>query len=290
MVYTDPARAFVLAFSKQPRDLEVNVSDTVSLSVASSCNNVSYQWQRSYDDGETWHALSGENYTTLIIKAALNDNNALYRCVITAANEDQLSSESARISILSTANTYTTIMYIEKADGSGYELYEKVVSESDAGTSVLAARKTYAHFTENTKKGNLSGIVKTDNSLTLSRYFDRDSCVISYETNGGTTLPDTVAKYEAPVIFPVPTRTGCTFSGWYTDSELTEEYTSAVMPGDDLTLYAKWNIIGEERGVEYKINGITLRDSSYQIVSSFPIGMFTLKSVSRTFLQRQWIL
>ena len=39
-----------------------------------------------------------------------------------------------------------------------------------------------------------------------------------------------------------PTKTGYTFAGWCTDPELTAAYTSAPMPAEDLTLYAKWEI------------------------------------------------
>ena len=39
-----------------------------------------------------------------------------------------------------------------------------------------------------------------------------------------------------------PTKTGYTFAGWYMDPELTAAYTSAPMPANNLTLYAKWEI------------------------------------------------
>lgn len=39
-----------------------------------------------------------------------------------------------------------------------------------------------------------------------------------------------------------PAKTGYTFAGWYTDPELTAAYTSAPMPANNLTLYAKWEI------------------------------------------------
>ena len=39
-----------------------------------------------------------------------------------------------------------------------------------------------------------------------------------------------------------PAKTGYTFAGWCTDPELTAAYTSAPMPANNLTLYAKWEI------------------------------------------------
>ena len=41
----------------------------------------------------------------------------------------------------------------------------------------------------------------------------------------------------------IPAMTGYTFSGWYSDQELTIPYIFTTMPSEDITLYGKWNII-----------------------------------------------
>jgi len=40
---------------------------------------------------------------------------------------------------------------------------------------VTAPEKAFEHFTENTARGTISGTVQADNSLTLTRYYDRVS-------------------------------------------------------------------------------------------------------------------
>ena len=274
VVYTESAQAFVLAFTQQPQSVETGLDDVSTFSVTASCANVTYQWQRSYDDGVTWTNVPGEIYSTLVVDATLSENDALYRCVITATNGDVLASDAARITVNSAAITYTTRYYLERADGTGYDLTDQSVTEASAGANVTAIERTFEHFTENTASGTLTGTVKADNSLILSRYYDRDSYTISYETNGGAALGTDSVKYGAAISLPTPAKLGCTFDGWYRDAELAQAFTDTAMPGENLTLYAKWSVVGAGRGVEYRINGITLRDSAYQSVRAIPRGTF----------------
>jgi len=273
-VYTDSARAYVLAFTQQPEGVESGIGDAAVLKVTSSCVNVTYQWQRSLDDGASWVNVSGEIYSTLLVGATLSENDALYRCVITATNGDSLASDVARLTVSGGGTTYTTRFYLERADGSGYDLAEQLVTEASAGSNVTAGVRTFDHYSENTAKGTLSGTVREDSSLVLSRYYDRVSYTLTYETNGGAALGTDSVKYGTALTLPTPSKVGCTFAGWYWDEGLTRRFEETAMPGESLTLYAGWSIIGEGRGIEYQINGITLRDSSYQKVSAIPRGMF----------------
>ena len=66
------------------------------------------------------------------------------------------------------------------------------------------------------------------------------SCVITFETNGGTPiLPYTISPGGALSTACATKRYGYEFGGWYTDSELTSEYNGRF-PDSDITLYAKW--------------------------------------------------
>lgn len=275
VAYTDLCQAVLLSLSQQPTSVNVGKDELVSLQVVSSCPEVSYRWERSYDNGATWIVVPGEIYDLLIVNATLSENNALYRCILIADNGDELASESARITVESNAVSYTAQYYLQKADSSGYVLTDRITTESTAGTFVSAPPKTYEHFTENTAKGAVSGTVKADNSLTLSRYYDRVSYTISFDMNGGVSEKPITASYEANVTAPVnPTRAGYTFAGWYADAELTEEYVFSTMPGENITVYAKWTVIGEGRGIEYKITELSLLDGNYNPISSIPKGTF----------------
>ena len=67
---------------------------------------------------------------------------------------------------------------------------------------------------------------------------------VSFST-GEDTIPvvDQVVTYPAGVTEPVvPTKTGYTFGGWYTDYDCTKAYDFAAPVTGDMTLYAKWEI------------------------------------------------
>ena len=67
---------------------------------------------------------------------------------------------------------------------------------------------------------------------------------IFFESNGGTTIGGRTFDYLQRVYPPIsPTKTGYNFIGWFTDSDLTEEYefsSTDTMPAQNFTLYAKW--------------------------------------------------
>ena len=127
-VYTDEVKSYILAFTQQPESVETDLDDIVALSVTSSCSNVTYQWQRSYD-GEMWTNVAGKTSPTLVVTTTFAENGTLYRCVITATNGDTLASDPARITVNTDAVTYSTDFYLEQADGS-YAIAERVTLES----------------------------------------------------------------------------------------------------------------------------------------------------------------
>lgn len=275
VVYTDPAQAYILAFTQQPQSANVSLADTAALTVKPSCENVTYQWERSYDEGATWTPVSGETYSTLLVNATLSENDALYRCVITATNGDILASDAARITVNSGAVTYTTNYYQQRADGSGYDLVDRVVTEAAAGETVTAVAKSFDHFTEDTAQGVHSGVALADGSLALSRYYDRNRYTLSFETNGGTGLGDISIRYgETLPSLAVPSRHGFIFEGWYADRDLSQAFAFTEMPGENVMAYAKWTAVGADRGIEYELAGITLRSNGYQPISSIPAGSF----------------
>jgi len=99
VVYTNSAQIFALAFTEQPQDVSVGVGDMVIMTAEAVSSDVSYQWQRSDDEGKTWTDVAGEIYFMLLQKTTVYDDGVLYRCMITAPNGDQVASESARVTV-----------------------------------------------------------------------------------------------------------------------------------------------------------------------------------------------
>ena len=66
---------------------------------------------------------------------------------------------------------------------------------------------------------------------------------ISFETNGGTNVASITQVIGSTVVAPVaPTKVESTFVGWFNDQTLVTPYTFSTMPGNPLTLYAKWTV------------------------------------------------
>lgn len=285
--YTDSVQIYILAFAKQPTSVEANLNEMIVFEAISTCSNVTYQWQRSYDEGATWSNIDDETFSTLIVNATLAESSAKYRCVITATNGDQLASDVVSVNLdLGELVTYTVQDYMQNADGDGYTMTSQQVLEGISGEIVNTSNGGYDGFKLNKTKSVLSGAVASDSSLVLTRYFDRKTYSIDFETNGGGALPDLEALYGAKIEAPTnPSRYGYVFIDWYADEELTEEYVFDTMPLNGIKVYAKWAPVGADRGIEYTINGLAIRDSSkYEVLDDIPADDF-LVEVSVTNLE-----
>lgn len=80
-------------------------------------------------------------------------------------------------------------------------------------------------------------------SLPIERYY-----TVSFITDGGSNL-DNVSILEGNYLNRPnePTKEGYTFGGWYKDSNLTIEYDFNTPITGDISLYAKWNLVDNEK-------------------------------------------
>ncbi|TSI07371.1 InlB B-repeat-containing protein [Lysinibacillus sp. BW-2-10] len=68
---------------------------------------------------------------------------------------------------------------------------------------------------------------------------------VNFNSNGGTNVSEVKVNYGTKItVPPTPTKVGYTFGGWYKDTNLTEQwYFATEMITQNVTLYAKWNVI-----------------------------------------------
>ena len=79
---------------------------------------------------------------------------------------------------------------------------------------------------------------------------------VTFVTNGGTEIPSQTVNEGDKVSKPTdPTREYYTFEGWYSDSDLTQEYDFNTPVTSDISIYAKWEIV--TFNVEFVTNGGT---------------------------------
>lgn len=80
-------------------------------------------------------------------------------------------------------------------------------------------------------------------NLTLYAKWVAKPYTVQFDTDGGSTIANQTVDYSTFINPPiVPTKTGYTFGGWYSDAGRTMPFDfSATSMIADLTLYAKWN-------------------------------------------------
>jgi len=74
-----------------------------------------------------------------------------------------------------------------------------------------------------------------------------ESYKVTFETDGGSAVVPMIALNN-PITSPVTTKVGCTFNGWYTDSNFTTSWDFNDPVSSDMTLYAKWSYNGSGGG------------------------------------------
>lgn len=160
---------------------------------------------------------------------------------------------------------YTTKYYLEDENG-GYVIDKAGISKGTTGQNVTAAAADYDEGSY-TVKDIPSGIVKADGSLVLKVYYDRSTYDITYDTTGGKLEDNKQAvKWGTKVVTQVPVRDGYAFAGWYTDKECTNSF-NGVMPKENITLYAKWDMSKVNYTVEHYMENID--GSGYELTDRF---------------------
>jgi uncharacterized repeat protein (TIGR02543 family) len=87
--------------------------------------------------------------------------------------------------------------------------------------------------------------------LVLFARWERQSFMISFITDGGTSVAPIIAKADDVIEPPVPpVKQNFSFGGWYLENTFINEYIFTTMPEMSFTLYAQWNI-GTSEGLLY---------------------------------------
>lgn len=125
-----------------------------------------------------------------------------------------------------------------------------VEGDNFALPSASETKKTYYTFNGWFDNANLEGTAIsniTTSDLGTKEYWSKwvvNQYTITFDSLGGSAVDSITQDYNTSVSEPiVPTRSGYSFGGWFTDMGFTKPFTFATMPGNNITLYAKWNLI-----------------------------------------------
>ena len=96
-----------MVITTQPENYYGTTGSTATFTVAASGDRVTYQWQCSTDDGETWSNVNGSTSTTLNIPIQASVNGNLYRCIVKDYMGHVATSQAGRLTVTSSVATYS---------------------------------------------------------------------------------------------------------------------------------------------------------------------------------------
>jgi uncharacterized repeat protein (TIGR02543 family) len=147
--------------------------------------------------------------------------------------------DSVAGAILDTKNAFDKIGKAKGISiaGSVFDAPMRIITGDSNNSVYNSAKALVAH---GGKLLNLFDVGSSGTSQTGTTSKD-DEFAISFNTNGGSYLAPKKVTYgnvaERP---PDPVRQKYSFSGWYTDADLTEEFDFSTEIAENITLYAKW--------------------------------------------------
>ena len=100
-----------------------------------------------------------------------------------------------------------------------------------------------AHITVSTEDGTIHAvktIVVVEKDAVDWTPDKKTYYTVSFETFGGSALPDETVEAFNSAILPTPTKDGYVFDGWYFDNSFTGEPVTSLVPTADTILYAHW--------------------------------------------------
>ena len=118
---------------------------------------------------------------------------------------------------------------------------------------------------------------------TLYAKWTVNSYTVTFDSHDGSVVPSATTDFGDFVVEPdAPTKTGYTFAGWFTASDVTGsawDFTTYEMPAHDITLYAHWT--ANQYGITYDLAG-GVNDSSNPSSYTYGTGVTSFAPAIKT--------
>ena len=102
---TSLSRRPPVVITTQPENSYSTVGTTATFTVAAEGDRVTYQWQYSTNDGETWSNVSNGTSATLNVSAQASVDGNLYRCVVKDFMGHTATSQAGKLTVTSAVST-----------------------------------------------------------------------------------------------------------------------------------------------------------------------------------------
>lgn len=149
--------------------------------------------------------------------------------------------------------------YVVRADGESWTLMDTVEAFDVGGTNEMEKRPTTPTYIASLGEG-VSLFYGSKGSL----YLQAQNYTVTFNSNGGSAVNSISGQAWSSFVMPIPTKSGMSFAGWYTDEGLTRLYTNPVIPAANLTLYAKWTETSADRWAEDREKALKQLDNALE--------------------------
>ena len=203
--------------------------------------------------GNQWQPVGGGNFTgptttnqVQSVSFALDSNDIPYVAYTDQSVSNKLTVKSLVTQYNVTYNGNGADSGIAPVDNNSYSTVSPTVTVAGNTGNLERAGYTFAGW--NTAADGTGIKYNSDDTFTISnadvvlyaQWQNADSTV-TFESNGGTNVDSQQVSYNHAASEPLaPERSGYSFFGWYTDSELTQAYNFHTPVTSNITLYAKW--------------------------------------------------
>ena len=198
---------------------------------------LTYQWKNTSGNLTGAH-YKGTGTNKLIIDTILITDTGTYVCVVTNAMDSSVSSSGARLTI----NTYTV-----KFNGNGGSPVDsqEIFCNSTAIAPPTPNKAGYnfsGWYSDSLLTSAFNFSTPITAAITLFARWTINSNIISFNSNGGSSVSNQAVVYNftATLPTPAPTKVGYSLAGWYSDSLLMNPFSFSTPITGAITLYAKW--------------------------------------------------
>ena len=186
----------------QPQDVEVKENETATFNVkVTGTEPLSYQWQQSTDNGQSWTDITGEtNATYTIATTTMDMSGTQYRCVV-KNSIDEVTSDAATLTVSPKQYAVTV-----QTDGNGTASASTTAAAAGTEITLTATPDSGYHFE---RWEVVSGTITIQNdkfimpaeNVTVKAVFDRNS-----SGGGPTTYAVTAPDVENGTVRVNPSR------------------------------------------------------------------------------------
>lgn len=233
----------------QPQDVEVKENETATFTVkVTGTEPLSYQWQQSTDNGQSWTDITGEtNATYTIATTTMDMSGTQYRCVV-KNSIDVVTSDAATLTVSPKQYAVTV-----QTDGNGTASASTTAAAAGTEITLTATPDSGYRFTGWTFSDNITGADSSSanttftmpaGNVTVTANFQQYYTITVNASAGGTATADktTAVAGEAVTLTATPD-SGYHFTGWTSSDGVTfanasSESTTFTMPAGDVTVRA----------------------------------------------------